>query len=70
MKTFSSHKIQFNDGTELIVIENNDKTIDILLTHADISIKPLANNHIQIKKEDIRVPKSTIEQLKKEGIIK
>lgn len=69
MGTFASHRIEFQDGTEMIIIENKDKTIDILLTHADISIKPLANNHIQLRKEDIRVPKRTINALKKEGLI-
>lgn len=56
------HEIKCNDGTKLSIIENDDNTFNIISLYCDISILPIASNHIKIKKDDIRVPKHLIKE--------
>lgn len=66
---FYSHKIEFKDGTILILKENKDKSIDVIMVNASIGVEPIASNHITIRKINTRVPYSTLEKLKKSGIL-
>lgn len=68
---FDSHKIEFSDGTQLIIKQDSNKenVIDIFLVHCHAAIIPEANNHIKLVKINKAVPKLTLQKLKESGVI-
>ena len=68
---FDSHKIEFPDGTQLIIKQdkNNKNTLDIYLIFCNAAIIPCAANHFQIVKINKSVPERTTKKLKESGVI-
>lgn len=68
---FDSHKIEFQDGTQLIIKQdkNNKNTLDIYLVFCNAAIIPVAANHFQIVKINKAVPERTTKKLKEAGVI-
>jgi hypothetical protein len=58
LEEFDTLQITLPDGTQLIIYDDRGD-IDIKTAYCGMMILPIASNHISIKKDDIKIPKSS-----------